>query len=241
MGNINKFELDSLLFDEQGSAPTTPATGFWRVYAKSDGLYVVDDAGTETGPLAVSGGGGGGGGGDLVELASTTLGADGAISFSSISGIYRDLIITGVIRDDAAALSTASAPLMRVGNTSVDAGTNYQYSSYEIRSNGSATNYTNSVATATSLILQNQMSGNTNANFSHIELVIGRYATTDDPKMVTGRITTMFSSASNDHRLGMFAGAWGSTSAIDVVTIYGASFGNLVAGSTLTLYGRGTP
>lgn len=42
---------------QEGSAPSTPASTKWRAYFKSDGLYVVDDAGTETGPLAVAGGG----------------------------------------------------------------------------------------------------------------------------------------------------------------------------------------
>lgn len=56
MAKANEVENDSLLFDEQASAPTTPATGFWRAYFKSDGLYVVDDAGNETGPLAPTGG-----------------------------------------------------------------------------------------------------------------------------------------------------------------------------------------
>lgn len=45
---------DSLLFSERGSAPTTPDANDWRLYFKSDGLYVVDDAGTETGPLVDS-------------------------------------------------------------------------------------------------------------------------------------------------------------------------------------------
>lgn len=38
----------SILLNEQASAPTTPDSGKWRVYAKSDGLYIIDDAGTET-------------------------------------------------------------------------------------------------------------------------------------------------------------------------------------------------
>ena len=50
-------EFPSVLLDEQATAPTTPASGFWRVYAKSDGLYVVDDAGTETGPFGTGGAG----------------------------------------------------------------------------------------------------------------------------------------------------------------------------------------
>ena len=39
-------------YTEQGSAPTTPSTGHWRVFTKSDGLYIVDDAGVVTGPFA---------------------------------------------------------------------------------------------------------------------------------------------------------------------------------------------
>lgn len=38
----------------EGSAPSTPASTKWRAYFKTDGLYVIDDAGTETGPLAAA-------------------------------------------------------------------------------------------------------------------------------------------------------------------------------------------
>lgn len=38
-------------FEEQASAPATPAAGHRIVYAKADGIYEKDDAGTETGPL----------------------------------------------------------------------------------------------------------------------------------------------------------------------------------------------
>lgn len=57
MAKISDVQIPSLLFDEQGAAPSTPASGFWRAYFKSDGLYVVDDTGTEVGPLSVGGGG----------------------------------------------------------------------------------------------------------------------------------------------------------------------------------------
>lgn len=46
----------SVLFDEQASDVSTPATGFWRAFFKSDGLYVIDDAGTVVGPLAAAAG-----------------------------------------------------------------------------------------------------------------------------------------------------------------------------------------
>lgn len=50
-------EFPSVLFDEQAGDPSTPASGFWRAYMKSDGLYVIDDAGSVTGPLGTGGGG----------------------------------------------------------------------------------------------------------------------------------------------------------------------------------------
>lgn len=51
-------EFPSVLFAEQASAPTTPGVGLWRAYFKSDGLYVVNDAGTETGPFGAAEAGG---------------------------------------------------------------------------------------------------------------------------------------------------------------------------------------
>lgn len=50
----------SLLVQELAGTPTTPASNHWRLYFKTGGLYVLDDAGAETGPLAAAGGGGGG-------------------------------------------------------------------------------------------------------------------------------------------------------------------------------------
>lgn len=55
MAAIDEIDITSLLFQE-GSAPSTPASTKWRAYFKTDGLYVIDDAGTETGPLGTGGG-----------------------------------------------------------------------------------------------------------------------------------------------------------------------------------------
>jgi len=49
---------NSLLITEQGSTPSTPGTGDWKLYTKSDGLHVLDDAGTDI--LLGAGGAGGG-------------------------------------------------------------------------------------------------------------------------------------------------------------------------------------
>lgn len=43
-------------WDEQGSDPATPASGKWKLYFKSDGLYLIDDAGIVLGPLGTGSG-----------------------------------------------------------------------------------------------------------------------------------------------------------------------------------------
>lgn len=58
MTKASNNEFPSVLFDEQAGDPSTPASGFWRAYFKSDGLYVIDDAGVVTGPFGTGGGAG---------------------------------------------------------------------------------------------------------------------------------------------------------------------------------------
>lgn len=41
--------MAKLIMTEEGSTPTTPASGKWKVYPKGDGLYILDDAGIELG------------------------------------------------------------------------------------------------------------------------------------------------------------------------------------------------
>ena len=42
---------------EQASDPSAPETGYWILYFKSGGVYVIDDAGVVTGPLGTGGAG----------------------------------------------------------------------------------------------------------------------------------------------------------------------------------------
>lgn len=53
-------EFPYVTMAEQASDVATPGAGLWRIYPKSDGLYLIDDAGTVVGPLGAGGGGGGG-------------------------------------------------------------------------------------------------------------------------------------------------------------------------------------
>lgn len=52
MPNIKNANISAIQFAEQGSDPATPAAGFWRLYVKSDGLYLIDDAAAVFGPFA---------------------------------------------------------------------------------------------------------------------------------------------------------------------------------------------
>lgn len=58
MAKASDNEFPSVLFAEQGSDPATPGTGLWRAFFKSGGMYVIDDAGTVTGPFTASTAGG---------------------------------------------------------------------------------------------------------------------------------------------------------------------------------------
>lgn len=94
-GSDNPFP--SILVAEQGSAPDTPASGYGRIYCKSDGLYFIDDDGVETGPL-----GGGGGGTDVAARYSSNAGqsivtgaAAAIIDFEDESFDTHDAVTTG--------------------------------------------------------------------------------------------------------------------------------------------------
>lgn len=45
---------DELLLEELASAPATPSSGIWKAYFKSDGLYIIEDTGTEIGPFVLA-------------------------------------------------------------------------------------------------------------------------------------------------------------------------------------------
>lgn len=43
--------MGQAILQEEPTTPATPGTGKWSAYFKSDGLYILDDAGNETGPF----------------------------------------------------------------------------------------------------------------------------------------------------------------------------------------------
>jgi hypothetical protein len=159
-------------------------------------------------------------------IATTTLGsAQNSVTFSSISGTYTDLIIV----TDAGA-SVVSEVDLRVGNSSVDTGSNY-----------SRTIFTGDSSTASSLrstnqsylrINHNSVFDNANGKANHIFQFMN-YSNTNVFK------TILYRGNSSAYGVDAAVGLWRSTSAINIITLYANATGtkNFLTGSTFTLYG----
>lgn len=226
MATVDDFALPQLTFEEQASDPATPASGFGRLFIKADGIYFIDDAGTVTGPL-----GGGGGSAGRTLITDTTLGSDGTFTFSSIPSGYKHLSIEGRLRSDNA--TTLDRYDVRVGNGTVDTGSNYLYTSQRF----GTTSGTKESASDTSFSPTNSCAANTATAgvFSFLEFTIQNYADTATGRVVDGRHGYK---SSSDGYQGIIAGQWANTAdVIDIITVAPALGTNFKAGSRLALYG----
>ena len=95
MATIDEIEIPSLLFSEE-AAPSTPASGFGRLYVKTTGIFFMGDDGLEIGPL----GAGGGGASDLQSARYVRTSGDytmtgaGTNTFANVDGTNLSLTIT---------------------------------------------------------------------------------------------------------------------------------------------------
>lgn len=159
-------------------------------------------------------------------IATTTLGsAQSTISFSSVSSAYTDLILIGNWGQSL----DAEGCLIRVGNGSVDTGTNY--SSTELYGTGSAAgSQRTSNATGARVTFA---SGGGSAVTSNVAIHLMNYANTTTNKTMITR-TNVPSSAYP--ATAAIVSLWRSTVAINTITLY-LTGGNFLTDSTFTLYG----
>lgn len=218
-------EFPSVLFDEQAGDPSTPASGFWRVYFKSTGIFLIDDAGAVTGPLGSATPG-------ITMLSDQTVTGSPAanIDFTSISGSYKHLQLWVQARgDDAAAFvllglrfnndSSAIYDMQRSGATNATAG-NAGLAAQTFGRSG--------VITAAGSSATNN-AGSTIINIpNYAGTVFNKMAHSSGGWMQT-TTNTGFNVESN-HVL------WRSTAAITRITLL-PSAGNFIIGSRATLYG----
>jgi hypothetical protein len=161
-----------------------------------------------------------------VALDKVTVGtATSTITFSSISGAYTDLIIVG----NWGQSSDSESCLFRVGNGSIDSGTNY--SATELYGTGStAGSQRTTNANGARITFATGGGSSVTSNF---QLNLMNYANTTTNKSFLTRYNVPSSAYPGT---GMFASLWRSTVAINTVQLY-LTGGNFVVGSTFSLYG----
>jgi hypothetical protein len=161
-----------------------------------------------------------------VALDKVTVGtATPTITFSGISGAYTDLVIVGNWGQSL----DAESCLFRVGNGSVDTGSNY--SATEVYGTGSAAgSQRTSSATGARITFA---SGGGSAVTSNFQLHLMNYSNTTTNKTFLTRTNVP---SSTYPATSAFTSLWRSTAAINTVQLY-LTGGNFLVGSTFSLYG----
>lgn len=191
-----------------------------------ENLVVTDLGSGEVAVDAASGGTGGSGEFTLIE--EVLLAADAThIEFSSIAATFKDLLFVGRLRSDRGA--TTDALEVRVGNTSVDTGSNYDWLTQTNAATASGSG-------ATSARLGNALAGN-NARtnlYGQMRLLLIDYAETTYERGFEATGGAPGITASNG------VGSWRNrTDVIDVVRFFPTNGPNFLAGSMIRLYGVG--
>jgi hypothetical protein len=160
-------------------------------------------------------------------IATQTLGSNAAtVTFSSISGSYTDLriVINGGIT-----IADANT-YVRVGNGSVDTGSNYSGTYVEGRTGTSA----NSGRFTSTSFMQLDYYGSMSTTNSTLTIDFLNYANTTTYKNSLVRYGNTTSASYSG--VGALVGLWRSTSAINIMT-FSLGSGNFKTGCTFTLYG----
>jgi hypothetical protein len=164
-----------------------------------------------------------------VPIASTTLTASATeINFTSVPSTYTDLVLVcngGMSRSGAAFL-------MRVGNGSIDTGTNY--SETDLYGTGSAA----ASQRQTNTTYWNIFSGvgsSTTAGENTFIMQLMNYSNTTTNKTMLGRAASATTTAYPGTAAAVFL--WRSTSAINTIRLYRQITDTFITGSTFTLYG----
>ena len=158
-------------------------------------------------------------------IATNTLGsAASSVTFSSIPSTYTDLIL--VVNGST---TIGSGSRLRIGNGSVDTGSNYSFTFLE--GTGTATNtYRNTNVDYLQMNNYSQFAPSPTYNTTEIVQIMN-YANTTTYKTVMNRSNLAQTGVST------MVGLWRSTSAINVITYYCSNATTFEAGFTATLYG----
>jgi hypothetical protein len=182
--------------------------------------------------MPIVSGGSGGGAGALTQIGFFTLGADGTFDVQNIVNTYNDLLLVIVARATRAAAATDGL-VLRLNN---DTGANYY------GQNAVFANTTSSIAADpgdTGAIVQNRLPAATATagHFGYVEILIPGYSSTGWQKGIlsTAHSTTSLLAAGANQETNGYT--WANTAAVARVTLFGQTAANLLAGSSLRIYG----
>ena len=159
-------------------------------------------------------------------LQTQVLGSSASsVTFSSIPQGYTDLVLVAYANGTGAGFQDIS---VRVGNGSVDTGTNYSWT--DVYGTGSAAgSYRNSNVSYCNLgYINGTTVGSTSYSFSKINFM--NYSNTTTYKTM---LSPSFVSIGDS--INSAVGLWRSTAAINIITLF-PNANNFSAGSTFTLY-----
>lgn len=166
----------------------------------------------------------GGGSGAITAIDEVELASDAAsISFSAIPATYKDLLIVGELRTDRAA--TGDAVDLRVGNGTVDSGSNYREHRSLINQSASVSALESETSSTVLCALATGASADA-GSFGLLQLEILRYIDTTRYRHITF-LSSMIADTTNTGTL-QGSAAWKNTaSAIDIVTLLPDAGSNL--------------
>ena len=162
---------------------------------------------------------------------ATGTGSSGTITFSSIPSTYQHLQLRVIVRDTSTSTSAASLGL-RLGNGSIDTGTNY--ARHNVYANGTTVSASGTASTFNISMSTTVAGGSSTADIYGVALIdIHDYASTSKYKTVRSFTGTDFNNANG--ALALTSGLWMSTSAINTLRLYISN--SFTTSSTFALYG----
>lgn len=163
-------------------------------------------------------------------IATITLGSAASnIEFTSIPGAFTDLVCVLVGRTDRTA-TVDEAVAFRVGNGSVDTGSNYSLTNILGTGSAALSQRASSQTSAEWGVIATSTSSNTTPSVAILHLM--SYANTNVFKTALGA-----SARSEGAAVGRYVSLWRSTSAITNLRLIPVLGPNFVSGTTASLYG----
>lgn len=211
--------------------PTTGVAAGTYGDATHVGRVTVDAEGRVTAASSVAIGGSGGGTGYAL-IGSQTLGANAAsMGVSGIPGTYTHLDVVLMCRAAAGGIPTYCVIQFNSDTTAAN------YQSELEGAVGNATQFQTLLTANNGISTQIEVATSLASTFAPIRFAIPGYAMTVD-KVVTGTSARYGDGSGGSNPLSAsFSGLWKSTAAITSITVAVQGGANLVAGSTISVYG----